>query len=80
MEIKIQCDNGETYLRTCFVGSVSDENTKLKLDTGIERTVWYSEEDIRKHKRLRSPLVLKSIDDYLLGYKYPLSLVQDLET
>ena len=73
-------DNGETYLRICFVGNVTDENTELELDNGIERAVWYTEEKIRQHKRLRSPLVLKSIEDYLLENKYPLSLIQDIGT
>ena len=71
-------DNGETYLRICFVGNVVNENLELDLDTGIERAVWYTEDEIRQHKRLRSPLVLKSIEDYLLGNKYPLSLIQDI--
>lgn len=71
-------DNGETYLRICFVGEVTKEYTELKLDTGIERAIWLTENEIREHKNLRSPLVLKSIDDYLAGNQYPLHLIQDI--
>ena len=72
-------DNGDTYLRICFVGDAVKEHKELKLDTGIERAVWLTEKEIREHTNLRSPLVLKSIEDYLSGHKFPLSLVQDIE-
>ena len=71
-------DNGETYLRVCFVGEATKEHTELDLDTGIERSIWLTEEEVRKHTSLRSPLVIKSIEDYLLGSKYPLSLIEDI--
>ncbi len=71
-------DNGETYLRICFTGKVKNENTKLHLDTGIERAIWLTEKEIREHASLRSPLVIKSIEDYIAGQKYPLSLIQDI--
>ena len=72
-------ENGETYLRICFVGDAVKEHKDLKLDTGIEQAIWLTEKEIREHKRLRSPLVLKSIEDYLCGHKYPLTLIQDIE-
>ena len=70
--------NGETYLRLCFVGEAIKEHKELKLDTGIERAIWLSEKELREHNNLRSPLVLKTIEDYLSGNKYPLSLIQDI--
>lgn len=72
-------DNGDTYLRICFVGDAVKEHKELKLDTGIERTVWLTDKEIREHTNLRSPLVLKSIEDYLSGHQFPLSLIQDIE-
>ena len=72
-------ENNETYLRICFVGDAVKEHKHLKLDKGIEQAIWLTEKEIREHKRLRSPLVLKSIEDYLSGHKYPLSLIQDIE-
>ena len=71
-------DNGETYLRICFVGDAVKEHKELKLDTGIERAIWLTENETRQHSNLRSPLVLKSIEDYLAGQKFPLSLIQDI--
>lgn len=71
-------DNGETYLRMCFVGDIIKEHTDKELDTGIERTIWLSEKEVREHKKLRSPLVIKSIEDYVAGNKFPLTLVQDV--
>ena len=71
-------DNGDTYLRICFVGDVSVEDKERALDSGIERAIWLSENEIKEHQNLRSPLVLKSIEDYMNGNKYPLSLIQDI--
>ena len=71
-------DNGETYLRICFVGNIIKEHKDLKLDTGIERAIWLTESEVREHSNLRSPLVIKSIDDFLAGNSYPLSLIQDI--
>lgn len=71
-------DNGETYLRICFVGEAIKENTQLKLDTGINRTLWLTEKELRTKENLRSPLVIKSIEDYLSGSNYPLSLIQEI--
>jgi ADP-ribose pyrophosphatase YjhB (NUDIX family) len=71
-------DNGETYLRICFVGDVIKEHTELNLDSDIDRVLWLTTKEIREGENLRSPLVKKSIDDYLDGKKYPLSLIQDI--
>ncbi len=71
-------DNGETYLRICFVGDVGKEHTELNLDTGIERALWLTEKEVQEHKNLRSPLVMKSIEDFIKGKKFPLSLIQNL--
>lgn len=71
-------DNGETYLRICFAGDAIKEHKELKLDTGIERAIWLTEKEVKEHASLRSPLVLKSIEDFLAGHKYPLSLIQDI--
>ena len=71
-------DNGETYLRMCFVGDIIQEHLDKELDTGIERAIWLTEKEIREHIRLRSPLVIKSIEDYVNGNKFPLTLIKDV--
>ena len=40
-------DNGETYLRICFVGYVTKEHTDKELDVDIEQAVWLTENEIR---------------------------------
>ena len=65
-----------TYLRFAYCGDVGAVNPDLALDTGIVRTLWMSEADIRAcPERHRSPLLLRCLDDYLAGRRYPLSLV-----
>ena len=65
-----------TFLRVCFAGKCYDHNPEQALDTGIIATHWlsYSQLLTLQHK-LRSPLVLASIKDYLDGQHYPLSLL-----
>ena len=68
--------NGRSYLRFAFCGTVDDHQPQQPLDTGIVRAVWLSHEQLRAQPhRLRSPLVLRCIDDYLLGNRQPLESV-----
>jgi hypothetical protein len=46
------------------------------LDDGILRTVWMSFQEIMAtQERHRSPLVLKCVEDYLAGQRFPLSVI-----
>jgi 8-oxo-dGTP pyrophosphatase MutT (NUDIX family) len=66
-------DEDITYLRFAFCGTVSDEIAGRALDTGIVRTLWMSPAQVRASSaRHRSPLVLRCIEDYLSGQRYPL--------
>jgi 8-oxo-dGTP pyrophosphatase MutT (NUDIX family) len=65
-----------TYLRFAFCGSVDDEIAGRTLDEGIVRTLWLSPDEIRASSaRHRSPLLLRCMEDYLAGQRYPLSMV-----
>jgi phosphatase NudJ len=65
-----------TYLRLAFCGELGAVEPGRALDTGIVRTLWMTAEEVRANAaRLRSPLVLRCIEDYLAGIRYPLSLV-----
>ena len=65
-----------TYLRFAFVGTVGAAEPGRTLDHGILRTLWLTADEIRARRpEHRSPLVMKCIDDYLAGQRYPLSLV-----
>ena len=71
---------GITYLRVTFSGCGLSHDAGRPLDEGIEDTLWMSLADIRRQSgMLRSPLVLKSIEDYLAGTRYPLSILADIE-
>lgn len=65
-----------TYLRFAFCGSVSEAAEGWVLDDGIVRTLWLSADELRACRaQHRSPLVLKCMEDYLAGQRYPLGLV-----
>jgi len=66
-------ENERTFLRFTFCGSVDDHAAGQALDTGIVRAVWLSHEQLLAQPgRLRSPLVLRCLDDYLRGQRQPL--------
>jgi 8-oxo-dGTP pyrophosphatase MutT (NUDIX family) len=65
-----------TYLRFAFTGELGQEEKGRALDHGIVRTLWMTPEELRATAdRHRSPLVLKCLEDYLAGVRYPLSAV-----
>lgn len=69
-------NNGITYYRTCFFGKPVAHDANRKLDTGIERAVWLTFDEIKMlAPRMRSPLVTKVIEQYLNGHRYPLSSI-----
>ena len=72
--------NERTFLRFSFCGTVDDYRSTQPLDTGIVRTHWLTHEQLmHQQARLRSPLVLRCIEDYLGGVRQPLESVASLE-
>ncbi len=72
--------SGVIYYRTSFIAKALQHHPDSPLDTGIKRAVWMSYAELQKEQhRLRSPLVLKNIEKYLTGTRYPLSLIDDYE-
>ena len=70
---------GDTYLRAAFCGTCLSEDTGRELDPDIIAAHWMTYDDIRhRSDQLRSPLVLKSLRDYLDGKRYPLDLLVDM--
>lgn len=68
-----------TYLRVCFTGDCKAHDPTKTLDTGIIRAAWLTREElVHEHARLRSPLVLRCIDDYLAGRRYPIDILHYL--
>lgn len=68
-----------TYLRVCFSGTCHDHQPQQALDEGIIQALWLSREDmLAQADKLRSPLVMRCVDDYLAGHRYPLHLLTDV--
>ena len=64
-----------TFLRFAFCGSVDGFEEGRKLDKEIVRTHWLSPDELKARADMhRSPLVLKCVEDYLAGRRYPLEL------
>ncbi|HUN25812.1 MAG TPA: NUDIX hydrolase [Steroidobacteraceae bacterium] len=69
-------DSGHSVMRFAFTGIVSDHDPLQPLDQGILATHWLTRRElIERSQRLRSPLVLRCVDDYLAGHRHPLETV-----
>jgi len=65
-----------TYLRFAFCGELGAHEAGRRLDAGILRAVWLDADAIRaSRERHRSPLVLRCVEDYLAGRRYPLDVL-----
>jgi len=67
-----------TYLRICFSGHTLHHESQRPLDKGILQAIWLTRAEIASKTNLRSPMVLRCIDDYLAGQRYPLTLITHL--
>jgi len=71
--------NDVTYLRMCFFGRCTGHEPDRRLDEEIIAAHWLRRDEIVRSKdKLRSPMVLRCIDDYLAGSRYPLELITDI--
>jgi 8-oxo-dGTP pyrophosphatase MutT (NUDIX family) len=65
-----------TYMRFAFACRVVAADPERALDVGIVRTVWLDADEIRARADMhRSPLVMRTVDDYLAGKRYPLEML-----
>lgn len=72
--------SGRSTMRFAFTGSVMDHDAAQPLDRGIVGTHWLSRTDLmQREPRLRSPLVLRCVEDYLGGKRLPLDAVAKLD-
>jgi 8-oxo-dGTP pyrophosphatase MutT (NUDIX family) len=73
-------DSGRIVLRFAFTGPVSDHDAAQRLDHGIVRTHWLTRHELAEREaRLRSPLVLRCVHDYLAGQRRGLDTVAHLD-
>ncbi|MNF88822.1 Phosphatase NudJ [compost metagenome] len=69
--------NGVTYQRVCFAARPLRHHPDQPLDEGIIGPRWLTRDELLAEKdRWRSHLVLRCIDDYLDGERFPLSLIR----
>jgi 8-oxo-dGTP pyrophosphatase MutT (NUDIX family) len=72
--------SGRAILRFAFAGSVSNHDPAQPLDRGIIRTHWLTPQELEQQRaRLRSPLVLHCVHDYLAGRRQALQAVAELD-
>lgn len=70
--------NGVTYQRICFVANLVEHHVERALDSDINGIRWLTYDELLAERgRLRSELVLRCLDDYLAGARFPLSLIHD---
>ena len=76
-----QHPSGEkTYMRTTYVGKVDNHQPEQTLEDGIIQACWLTKDElVKRTDQLRSPMVMRCIDDYLSGARYPLDMYQCLE-
>ncbi len=74
------CDEADTsFLRIAFCGDAVPPTADPTLDEGILATHWLTRSQlIAREARLRSPLVLRCLDDYRAGIRHPISMVSEL--
>lgn len=67
------------YVRFAFAAEPVSHDPARSLDDGIERALWLTPGEFdAESARHRSPLVARTLADYLAGHRYPLSLLQHL--
>jgi 8-oxo-dGTP pyrophosphatase MutT (NUDIX family) len=73
-------ENDRSFLRVAFAGVCHRHEGWRPLDEGICRALWVDRgELLHDRDRLRSPMVLACIDDYLAGHRYSLDLVRGVD-
>lgn len=71
---------GRHYLRFAFAAEALDEIPGHRLDEGIVRALWLTPQELQAlAPRHRSPLVWRSVSDFLGGGRHSLSQLQIIE-
>ena len=70
-------DNDEdTFLRVAVCGSCINHDPEQALDDGVLKAVWMKRDELLDTNiKLRTPMIINCIDDYLAGKRYPLDLL-----
>ena len=69
-----------SFLRVAFGGAATKREPDRPLDRGIVRADWYTREQLlARSARLRSPLVMRCIDDYVAGCRHSLDALNHVD-
>ena len=70
---------GYGFLRFAFIANPLRHHPQRGLDAGIEQALWLSRDELAARAHLhRSSMVLRCVDDFLAGRRFPLDLVAHL--
>jgi 8-oxo-dGTP pyrophosphatase MutT (NUDIX family) len=70
--------NQVTYIRHAFAATAVEQVTEA-LDDGIEAAVWMTRDEMEQSAQsMRSPMVIRLVDDYIAGKRYPLEMVREI--
>lgn len=73
--------SGDQFIRFTFAATPLHHHADRRLDDGIVRALWMTRDEIAAAgDRLRSPMVLASVDDFLGGERLPLGAIRRLPT
>src|SRR5262245_54730997 len=71
--------NGRSFLRVAYSGVAHSHDSQLRLDPAIVRVHWLTRDQLwGRQGMLRSPMVLRCVDDYLAGPRLPIGLLTHL--
>jgi len=73
-------NTGRSFLRVALSGDVDGHDPQRRLDRGIVAAHWMTREQLlAQSARLRSPLVLRCIDDHLAGHQHDLDALTHID-
>ena len=72
-------DTGATFVRFAYAARPLGHSRGQPLDHGIVDALWLTYDELAARRdEHRSPLVIRCIDDYRAGRRFPLDFVQDV--
>ena len=72
--------DGATFVRFAFAAAVLAHDATRALDHGIVQALWLTyDELVARRADHRSPLVLRCIDDYRAGHRWPADVIAEVE-
>jgi len=72
-------DTGAAFVRFSFAADPEEHDAARPLDAGIVRALWLSYDELTARRaEHRSPLVMRCVDDYRAGKRWPLGFVTEV--